>query len=701
MRRCLLYLHSVLFIFILLFNTAANTGIAYGMQNTPSFTDEEKALIASFSEPIKVGYVKDRVPVSFSDENGEFKGISLYIFDHISNITGLKFDYVPLPEGEVTYDYLLSEGFDLVTSVEYNKENQNARGILTSHPYLSSRKVVVAKNDMEFRYDADLSIAISKGSQTIRKVLGQAYPNFDIEDYDSIEDCLNAVNTGKSDLMIQNQYVVEYWFSKPKYDKLKVIPVPGLDDQLCFSAVVAFGDMKGPSPERGQMLINILDKAIDCISEDEVSTYIIQGIMENPYKLTLADFLYRYRFAAITLAVSLVIIIILAGLLIRQRVNYAKSKAETKAKDDFLSTMSHEIRTPLNGLVGLNNLMAQTLDDKSQMEKYLRQSTVTTNYLLSLVNDILDTSKLQSDSLELVMRPVELELMLSSTESIIQSDMADKGLRLDIDYDIKYPCILGDEVRIQQILLNLLDNACKFTPEGGSVSLSLKQDIKENNKVINSFTVSDTGRGMSEEFQKHIFDVFSRELNTVSKGNQGTGLGLYICRSLALLMNGDLKLEKSDENGSTFIFTFVSEAAISANDTAKNASAEKKSHPNILVAEDNELNGEIIIELLRNKGFKADLAENGKKAYEIFKESAPYTYGVILMDLLMPEMDGFKASKAIRSLDRPDAKTVHIFACTANSSPQDKERAFECGMNSFITKPVNIVELIKKLDEQE
>ncbi len=696
MNKCLRFIFSLFTVYTLLSNTLAVYAEPRD-QHTLILTDEEKEYISARQEPLKVGFVQDRIPVSFPNENGEFDGISRYILDHLSEVTGLKFNYVALPTGEVTYDYLLGEGFDLVTSVEYNDENKKARGILISNPYLSSRKVVVAKNDLEFKYDAHLSIAISTGSQTIRKVLNASYPNFELIDYPSIEACFEAVNSGEADLMIQNQYVVEYWFSKPKYEKLKVIPVLGLDDKLCFSAVVSFGEQKAPSQEEGRTLISILDKAIATMSDDEIGTYTIQGIMENQYKLTLSDFLYRYRFAAVILGVSVFIILILATLLIRQRIRFAESRADAKAKGEFLSTMSHEIRTPLNGLIGLNYLMTQKLDDREQLEDYLQQSTVTAKYLLSLVNDILDTSKLQAQKLELVIRPVELNVLLDTINSLVSNAMKDKKIRFAIQSEFIEPCVLGDEIRIQQIILNLLDNARKFTPSGGKVDLILRQERENNNNIKTVITVADTGKGMSEEFQKRVFDVFAQELDTVSKGNQGTGLGLFICHSLATLMGGDLTLESRRSEGSTF--TFIGEAAQPPEKHKEKHVTTMQKRPHILVAEDNELNGEILLELLHGDGFEAELAENGKKALQMFKDSAPGTYSIILMDLLMPEMNGFEAAKAIRALNRPDAKTVRIYACTANSFSEDRDKALSSGMDDFISKPVDVEELLNKLNK--
>ncbi len=661
-----------------------------------SFTSEEQDYINSHGT-VKVGYVTDRIPVSFENKDGEADGISRYIFDRVSQLSGLGFEYEALPVKDVTYDYLAEHELDLVTSVEFNEANKKARGILISDPYLSSRKVIVARGDLKFRYDEHFTAAIATGSQTLKKVLAEMFPNFELKDYDSISDCFDAVNSGDADLMIQNQYVVEYWLAKPEYEDLNVIPIAGLDDQLCFSAVVSLDGKPGPSQEDGQILIDILDKTIDYIGEDETGNYIIQGVMENQYEYEFSDFVRRYRYAVIIFIISVIVITIMSVMLVRQRIRFAESRADAKAKGRFLSTMSHEIRTPLNGLIGLNHLMSQKLDDKEKVSEYLRQSSVTAQYLLSLVNDILDSSKLQEEKMELAMKPVDIGFVIETIGTIEQTAMQDKKLQYIVDTDIKYPYVIGDEVRIQQVLLNLLDNARKFTPKGGIVRLSLKQEKQNDDKILTSVTVSDTGKGMSEEFQAKIFDVFSRELETVSKGNQGTGLGLYISRRLAKLMGGDLTCVSRKGEGSSFTFTFAAEQAESSGKDILQPEELKKGHPSILIAEDNELNGEIMLELLQSSGFKAEIAENGKKALKKFSDSAPGTYGVILMDLLMPEMDGFEAAKAIRELDREDAKTVRIFACTANSFTEERDKAFASGMNDFISKPVDIDELLAKL----
>lgn len=665
-------------------------------ERTLSLTEEERAYIDSCGT-LKVGYVQDRIPVSFMGEDGELAGISRYIFDRLQRLTGLAFEYAALPTGDVTYDYLQNEGFDLVTSVEYNQENKNARGILISDPYLSSRKVVVVRDDLDFSYTADLKVAISTGSQTIRKVLGAAYPNFELVDYSSITDCFQAVRSGEADMLIQNQYVAEYWFSKPAYEELRVIPVLGMDDELCFSAVVAFGGGEGTPEEEGRLLIGILDKAIAQMTEDEIGSYTIQAIMENQYSFTVGDFLYHYRYAAVVLGMSALVILALAALLLRQRVRSAEDRADAKVKGEFLSTMSHEFRTPLNGLVGLNYLMGRDLNDPKRISNYLRQSTATARYLLGLVNDILDMSQIQDGKMALAREPVDLELLTDTVVSVVRGAMEEKGVRFDTQISLPYPCVLGDEVRVQQVLLNLLDNARKFTPAGGKVVLRVEQSVMTSGAVLTRAEVSDTGRGMSEEFQKQVFHSFARELDTVSKGNQGTGLGLPISLNLARLMGGDLSFTSVKDKGSDFVFTFPAQAAEKPREEAEPIPSAPADKLRVLVAEDNELNGEIMLDLLEGAGFRAELAKNGREALEMFQRAPEWTYGMILMDLLMPEMDGFQAAAAIRALDRPDAASVRIVACTANSSDEDRDRASASGMDGFLTKPVDIEKLMEAL----
>lgn len=666
------------------------------------FDENEKAYIEE-EKTLKVGYVSDRKPVSFTGDNGELSGISRMIFDRIAEISGLNFEYVEIPQGEITYDYLLEAGYDLVTSVEYNEENKKARGILISNPYMSSRKVIVAKEGLKFNTNDSFKVAISTGSQTIKKVIKNQYPNFEIVDYSTMEDCLEAVNKGEADLLIQNQYVVEYWLYKPIYRNLVVIPVMEMKDELCFSAVTPL-DASGEKQEEGELLISIIDKSIKQMSDAEIAGYAVTSALENMYEYTFSDFAYQYRYMIIALGIALVLIIGLICMSFSFRLRSIHSKAEAKAKGDFLSAMSHEIRTPLNGLISLNYLMSQNINDRNKMTDYLKQSSAVSQYLLSLLNNILDMSKIQEKQMKLEKKPVDLELLLSAVETLEKGAMENRKINFSMDVDLVYPVIEGDAIRIQQVILNLLDNACKYTQKGGRVNLKVIQKLNNDGNILTEVHVIDNGPGMSEEFQKKIFMPFTQERRTVSQGNQGTGLGLSICALLAENMGGHLSVDSRINEGSHFTFAFLGKQSEHYDDKDKDLLqgeniAAKYDKQYILVAEDNELNGQLMVELLEGEGFKVRRVVNGKQAVKVFSESAEGECKVILMDLLMPEMNGFEATKAIRALERPDAETVKIFASTANTSQEDRDRAFSCGMDDFIAKPINISELFEKLQK--
>lgn len=405
----------------------------------------------------------------------------------------------------------------------------------------------------------------------------------------------------------------------------------------------------------------------------------------------------------IMLAVVVFVLCLMMLIIIRALVTSATAKADARARGDFLSSMSHEIRTPLNGITGLNHLMKQNVKNPVKLEEYLKKSDSTIKYLLSLVNDILDMSKLQAGKMDMILKPFSINNQVSTLESIMRNRMEDKNIDFHIKTDIQNPNIIGDEMRIEQILINILGNAVKFTPEYGSIEMRVVQTETGENRVKTTYEVEDTGCGMSEEFQKKIFDSFSQEHNDVSTGTKGTGLGMSISSLLAKQMGGTLSVRSKLGEGSCF--TFIIEADI-AKDIPEAVKAPEAIHINmnddkklkILVAEDNELNAEILIEMLKEAGFDVFHADDGEKVINIFKASAVNEFDIILMDIQMPMKNGYEATKIIRALNRPDAKTVRIYACTANTFKEDQDKVLECGMDDFIAKPIDVNKLMQKLN---
>lgn len=419
--------------------------------------------------------------------------------------------------------------------------------------------------------------------------------------------------------------------------------------------------------------------------------------------LTVERSVFNEQNFEFTMMLSILLIVVLGilGLMLlilrRSMLSAARAQVESKAREDFLSSMSHEIRTPLNGLIGLIHLMRQHRENPQKLESYLEKSSATANYLLTLVNDILDMQKLSQHKMTLTPEPFSLHQTVDMLDAMMRSRMEAAQIRFTIDEELIQPVILGDRGRVEQILINILGNAIKFTPANGEVRMMVRQTLTDSQNVITSFSVSDTGCGMKEDFLDKIFDSFTQEGKQTSDGTKGTGLGMAISQQLAQLMNGTIQVKSRLNEGSTFTFTFPAPGAVLPQESLLQEESGSLHPLTLLVAEDNDLNAEILTEILTPMGYIVHRARNGQEAVELFAASAPGEYDVILMDVQMPVMDGYTAARTIRSLHHPDAASISIFACTANTFKEDRDRALESGMDNFITKPIDIKELLAKL----
>lgn len=449
--------------------------------------------------------------------------------------------------------------------------------------------------------------------------------------------------------------------------------------------------------------------------ESKMIRMILFGLSVTSF--SIAAFVYIWQLyktaSSMPMFIMLSVFLIFPAMLISHQ-NSRMVEEKAKAQSEFLSNMSHEIRTPLNGLIGLNHMMMLNIDkveqeqQKEQVKDWIQKSYGTANYLLSLVNDVLDVSKLQAGKVDLVMEPVMLETMLDAVWSMQHDNIINRGVGFTIEKEISIPCIETDGTRIKQVLMNIIGNAAKFTPAGGQITLSVSQRRIDKTHVEMLYRCEDTGIGMSEEFVEKIFELFSQEQNPASQGVKGTGLGMPLSRLIVESMGGKIHVESEVGRGSIFTVVIPSAIAEAAPDYRNRMPQsgdcpETKKRPGsgktirILLAEDNELNSEILLEILWERGFQVVHAENGQEAVQKFKESAPGEFDIILMDMQMPVMDGCSASKEIRKLDRPDAKTIPIFACTANTFKEDRDRALESGMNDFLSKPIDVNILLEKL----
>ena len=387
----------------------------------------------------------------------------------------------------------------------------------------------------------------------------------------------------------------------------------------------------------------------------------------------------------------------------------AQAQYANKSKTTFLNSMSHDIRTPMNAIIGFTSLATTHLDNKEQVRDYLGKIMTSGNHLLSLINDVLDMSRIESGKVKIEEKEASLPEIMRDLKTIVQADV--KAKRLDFDVDIKGvkdETVICDKLRLNQVLLNIISNAIKYTGSGGKVGVRVSQ----TNEAIDGFAeyefnVKDTGIGMSPEFLQHVFEPFEREQTSTVSGIQGTGLGLAITKNLVDLMGGTVTVTSEVGKGSEFTVKFrfrVAEASASSQKSENGSGAEEKAElrfdgKKLLVVEDNELNMEIAQTILETAGFVIDTANDGSVAVEKMKSMPAGSYDLILMDVQMPIMNGYQATRAIRALEDPVKAAIPIVAMTANAFEEDRKEAMDSGMNGFAAKPIDIAKLMQTLKD--
>ena len=383
-----------------------------------------------------------------------------------------------------------------------------------------------------------------------------------------------------------------------------------------------------------------------------------------------------------------------------QRANRAN-----EAKSLFLSNMSHDIRTPMNAIIGFTTLATNHIDDVERVEDYLDKIQASSTHLLDLINDILDMSRIESGKASVEEKPCDLMEVTEHLGSIVQSEVSEKGLHYDVDLSgLHHPIVMCDELKLKQVLLNILGNAVKFTPSGGSVSFSISEAASDvDGKSNYTMTIADSGIGMDEAFIKHIFDPFERERTSTLSGTQGTGLGMSIAKRLVDMMGGDIGVTSVKGEGSTFSVMLPLEVldkdAIAVQEGCVRQELSEQLHGlRILLVDDNLLNREIATTLLEDAGFVVEQAVDGKDAIDRLSNAEPGYYQLVLMDIQMPVMNGYEAAAIVRSMDDPVISHIPILAVTADAFEEDRQKALDCGMDGHIAKPIEIDGLLAALE---
>lgn len=379
-----------------------------------------------------------------------------------------------------------------------------------------------------------------------------------------------------------------------------------------------------------------------------------------------------------------------------------------QAKSSFLSSMSHDIRTPMNAIVGFSSLLSRDASNPEKVQEYAGKITSSSQHLLGLINDVLDISKIEAGKTTLNLTEERVSSVVEAVDAIIRPQMIEHRHRFDVVLDeVQHDVVMMDRVRLNQILLNLLSNAMKYTPDGGRVSFEVTELPQLSDRLARfRFTVTDNGYGMSEDYLKVLFDTFSREEDEITRQIQGTGLGMTITKNLVDLMGGVISVESEKGVGSTFVVELelqIAEGAVigevKAEDESEVSVGSALSGLNILAAEDNLFNAELLRELLGLEGASVNIQENGQAVLQAFEASEPGTYDLILMDVQMPVMNGYEATKAIRSSSHVSAQTIPIVAMTADAFAEDIRRALDAGMNAHVAKPIDMAALDKTVRE--
>ena len=649
-----------------------------------TLTDEEQNWLEQHGA-VRIGYLKNDVGVSFADtESGETVGI---INDYVSLASGclgeqaIEFQLTGFDSQEEELQALKDNRIDMIFHMNQNPYEAEQNDIILSNTVFEVN-VAVLTGVEKFDEDKKNTVAVSRSNLLGKWYISFNYPFWKIKEYDSSDEVEKAVHSGEADC-----FVVKAGQS------LKTLA----NSKMRSIFLTKSGDSCFAVTRENTILMNILNKTIQTLPASRLSGLF--SVYENaPGKVTLAEYIKdNLRVVSIAfVSTVLVIITIIVYLMMKARKAQIQAEKANAAKSDFLFNMSHDIRTPMNALLGYSELMKRELTDPKLLD-YQEKMEQSGNLLLSIINNVLDMARIESGKVELDEDYVKIRDIYQGVYKIFQVEAEKKGIHLEMEYDVQHEHVICDETKNREIFLNLISNAVKYTASGGRVTIRITElDCDREDYVRIRTQIIDTGIGMSEEFLPSLFEPFTRERNTTTGKVAGTGLGMPIIKKYIDMMGGTIEAESKLGEGSKFTVILeyrIADKSYYEQDTEKSSDMDETdriSGKHVLLAEDNDLNAEIAQFILEDMGLIVDRVEDGVQCVARIEQKPAGTYDLILMDIQMPNMDGYKATEVIRGLSDKSKANIPIIAMTANAFEEDRKKALAKGMNGHIAKPVDI-----------
>ena len=683
----------------------------FSLDYKPILTGEEKAWLKEHGA-IRMGFLTSDSGVSTYDPaTGEITGTITDYIQFAADCLGnqeLEFQLVGYDDKEAELNALKSGEIDMIFHFDQSPNLAEEYRVARTNTTWTANMMVVT-NQQLFTENKVNRVAVPQNKISLTRYIAFYYPQWEIVDCDTQEDAIKLVKDGQADCFVTGVS------SEEKYSKnhgFYSVPLPNPANS-CFA--VKSGN---------RSLLSILNKTIKAMPSNMLTSSLAMH-KSSARKVTLSDFI-KDNFFMVLLVSSIVVAAILLTILkllrkarkaeaaakkaandtqeLNAKLQVAVENAESanRAKSTFLFNMSHDIRTPMNAIIGYADLASRHLDDPAKLEKYMENIQVCGQNLLMLLNNVLDLARIENDKTEMEYSVSDVEKDFRNCIAMFRNQADSKGQTLTVTTHLLHPYVYVDIPHLTEVCTNLVSNAVKYTGAGGTICCDITQKPGEKEGWCDTVvTVADNGIGMSQEFQKHIFEPFERERTSTVSKVEGSGIGMGIVKKLVGLMGGTVAVESKIGVGSTFTVTIPCRIASEDETQAKretNPSDQKcLCGTRILLTEDNDLNAEIATELLQEEGCTVDRAKDGVECVDMLEKAANGTYQLILMDIQMPVMNGYDAAKKIRRMDDPQKANIPIIAMTANAFTEDRQAALDAGMNDHIAKPINMNVLVPTL----